>query len=208
MGRQFYSPAGQGVYLSVILRPGCPASEIMHLTCAAGVAMCQAITSVCGIAPGIKWPNDLICNNRKLGGILTEIAFDHNAVVKHVILGIGINCSPTPCDFPPELQNIATSLSQAAEQPVTPEALAAAMAVSLWEMDLRLLTEKPALMEAYRRHCVTLGKDVLLVQAEEQIPAKALDVDPDGGLLVRLTDGSIRTVSTGEVSVRGLCGYL
>lgn len=208
LGRQFHSPAGQGVYLSMILRPGCPAADLMHLTCAAGVAMCEAVEAVCGITPGIKWPNDLIWKTKKIGGILTEIAFDRNAVTEYVILGVGINCSQTPGDFPTELQSIAASLSQAANKPVLPEALAAAMSTALWRMDSRLFAGKAALMEAYRRYCVTLEKDVLLVQGEERIPARALDIDPDGGLIVRLTDGSTRTVSTGEVSVRGLYGYL
>ena len=208
LGRQFHSPAGQGVYLSVILRPNCPASELMHLTCAAGVAMCNAIQAVCGITPGIKWPNDLVWNSKKLGGILTEIAFDAQGIAEYVILGIGINCSQSPEDFPPELQEIATSLSLAANQPILPETLAAAMAASLLDMDHRLLTEKAALMDAYRTRCITLGKEVLLLQGDTKTPAKALNVDGDGGLIVTLSDGRKQTVSTGEVSVRGLFGYL
>lgn len=208
LGRQFHSPAGQGVYLSLILRPNCPAKDLMHLTCAAGVAMCEAVAAVCGITPGIKWPNDLVWSKKKLGGILTEIAFDASALTEYVILGIGINCGQTAGDFPPELQSIATSLSQASGKPVTPAALAAAMSVSLWNLDRRLFADKAALMETYRAHCITLQKEVLLLQDQIQTPAKALDVDADGGLIVQLADGTKQTVSTGEVSVRGLWGYL
>ena len=90
MGRTFQSPAGEGMYLSVILRPGCTPDRLMHLTCAAGVAACEAVEAVCGIRPQVKWINDLVLGDRKLGGILAEMSLDQG-VVDYAVIGIGIN---------------------------------------------------------------------------------------------------------------------
>ena len=81
LGRSFHSPAGSGIYISVILRPRCKPEKIMHLTCAAAVAMCDAVEAAAGFRPGIKWTNDLVCENRKIAGVLTELGFDKNGCV-------------------------------------------------------------------------------------------------------------------------------
>ena len=101
MGRSFSSPAEKGVYLSVILRPNCPAQKLMTLTCAVGVAMCNAVEQVAGVRPKIKWINDLILENRKLGGILTELCAEQG-IVTYAVVGVGINCDQAAQDFPPE----------------------------------------------------------------------------------------------------------
>ena len=92
LGRSFHSPAGSGVYMSVILRPNCNPQEIMHLTCAAAVAMCDAVETAAGFRPGIKWTNDLVCGHRKIAGVLTELGFDSHGNVDFAVVGIGINC--------------------------------------------------------------------------------------------------------------------
>ncbi len=207
MGRSFSSPEGQGVYLSVILRPGCMPDKLMHLTCAAGVAACKAVQKAAGICPKIKWANDLIWQKKKLGGILTELGFDPvSGVVDYAIVGIGINCMQT--DFPAELQDIATSLLQVTKKPCTPDRLTASLIEALWEMDRQLLDGKAELMAEYGKLCMTVGHDVVVVQGEEKRYAKALYVDDDGGLCVQYADGSQAVVSFGEVSVRGMYGYL
>lgn len=198
MGRQFDSAPDAGIYLSVILRPQCPPDQLMHLTCAAGVAMCDAVESVTGIRPGIKWINDLVLENRKLGGILTELSVDRG-ITEFAVIGIGINCNRE--SFPAELQNIATSLS------VDRAVLAGAMIDALYEMD-RNLPEKEALMARYRKDCLTLGKAVKVHRTDNIFTGTASDLDDDGGLIVALDDGRTVTVSAGEVSVRGLYGYI
>ena len=206
MGRSFESTAGMGVYLSVILRPNCKAEHLMHLTCCAGVAMCDAVEKVAGIRPGIKWINDLVLGKRKLGGILTELSVNpKTGLVDYAIVGIGINC--LQASFSGELETIATSLS-AAGKAVCVDTLAAAMVESLYRMDTRLLTQKTQLMDAYRKDCITLGKDILIHRADTVTAAKALDIDDDGALVVQLSDGSRTAVSSGEVSVRGMYGYI
>ena len=207
MGRAFQSPGGQGVYLSVILRPNCPPAELMHLTCAAGAAMVEAVENVCGIRPQVKWINDLVVNGKKLGGILTELSLS-GGTVEYAVVGIGINCLQGRQDFPEEIADMATSLSLVCGRPVPPAKLAAAMIQALWQMEQTLLTHKHEWMARYKASCLTLGQDIQVIRGEQILPGKALDMDDDGGLIVQYADGSVRTVTSGEVSVRGLYGYV
>ena len=207
LGRSFQSPEGSGVYLSVILRPDYPPEQLMHLTCAAGVAMVEAVEKVSGIRPQLKWINDLVIGNKKLGGILTQMSVD-NGVVRYAVIGIGINCLQQEGDFPPEIQEIATSLSIAAGYRIPPEALAGAMVEALEKMSNRLFSEKKQIMDAYRRSCITLGKHIQVLRNGQVLPGTAIDLDNDGGLLVQYPDGMCETVSSGEVSVRGMYGYV
>ena len=207
MGRSFFSPAGMGIYMSVILRPKCAAQELMHLTCAVAVAMCDAIEDATQLRPGIKWTNDLMAGKKKLGGILTELAFDSSGMA-YAIAGIGINCGQEASDFEPSLRNIATSLSMASGSSIDRGKLAAAMCRRLQQMDRHLLSGKQAMLEQYRKDCITLGQEISIVTGESIRHATALDIDTDGALLVRSDDGSIFAVNSGEVSVRGMYGYV
>ena len=206
MGRSFSSPAGTGVYLSVLLRPGCAPQKLMHLTCATGVAMCDAVESTCGLRPGIKWTNDLVFQKRKLGGILTELVVTPDSTA--AIVGIGINVCQTISDFPPELQGFAGSLTMFSEQMPSRILLAANMIRTLHTMSQRLLPDKQAILAQYRRDCITLDTDVSVVRSDEVRYGHAIDIDEDGALIVRFHDGHTEAVNSGEVSVRGMYGYI
>jgi len=208
LGRSFSSPEGMGVYFSILLRPNCPPQDLMHLTCAVGVAMCDAVERTAGFRPGIKWTNDLVWGKKKLGGILVEMGLDGQGYTDYAVAGIGINCHQCQEDFPGELQDKAASLEMAAGHPVMLAALAASMAQSLYEMDTSLFSGKEAMLAQYRKDCITIGKEVCLVQGEDVRRGTALDVDELGALVVRDPDGSIRHVNSGEVSVRGMYGYI
>lgn len=207
MGRNFHSPAKKGIYLSVILRPQCKPEELMHLTCAVAVAMCDAVEATCNFRPSVKWINDLILESKKLGGILTELSLSGDGNVNYAVVGIGINCSQHKDDFPKELQDMAISLETYLEKPISQAQLAANMICSLEEMSQNLFTKKYTIMDTYRSDCVTIGKEVTVHTPSKNIQALAVDVDPEGGLVVRLSDGKMHTVQAGEVSVRGLYGY-
>ena len=208
LGRSFLSPAGTGVYLSVILRPHCPPAQLMHLTCAAAVALCDAVEDTAGIRPGIKWTNDLVYGGRKLAGILTELRLTPEGLAEYAVVGAGINCCQQIEDFPGELQAMAGSLSMAAERPIDRARVAAAMIRSLYEMDQKLLTEKEAIMDRYRRDCITLGREVSLLKADGSVRyGTALNVDDEGALVVRFRDGNVEAVNSGEISIRGMYGY-
>ena len=191
----------------MILRPNCAPTELMHLTCAVGVAMVNAVENVCGIRPQVKWINDLVYGSKKLGGILTEMSLA-NGMVEYAVVGIGINCLQKEDDFPAEIAELATSLSLVCGNAVSPQRLAAAMICQLYAMSQTLLTEKEQWMATYKANCITLGKDIQVIRPDSVLPGKALDIDEDGGLVVQYTDGSIQTVASGEVSVRGMYGYL
>ena len=209
MGRSFFSPPGMGVYLSVILRPDTAPQNLLHLTCAFAAAMCDAVERACGLRPEIKWTNDLIHGGRKLSGILTELSIEaESGRVQYAVLGIGVNCGQKPGDFPPEVADKAGSLSMAVGGPVDRNRLAAEMIRSSEELSRTLLTEKACWMEKYRRDCMTIGKDVEVLRFDAMEKGRALDVDENGGLVVRYPDGREETVSSGEVSVRGLYGYV
>ena len=206
LGRSFSSPAGMGIYMSVILRPDCLPEELMHLTCATGVAAGLAVALRTGKNPGIKWTNDLVLGKRKLGGILTELSV--NPVTRKVdwaVVGIGINCCQTPQDFPEEIRDMACSLELKVQDI---PGLASEMIRSLCDMRSTLFTEKDAIMEAFRGRCVTIGQDISILRGDEIRHAKAVGVDDDGGLEVVLSNGETTTVTSGEVSIRGMYGYL
>ena len=207
MGRSFHSPAGAGLYLSMILRPESDAQQLMHLTCAAAVAACNAIEEITGFSPGIKWTNDIVWQKRKLGGILTEIGFSSDKP-DYAVIGIGINCNQAPGDFPAELQNMAASLSMVTGTPVDRMALEKALIHHLKEITDHILSNKSAILVQYRTNCITLGNEVSVIQGSDVFHAKAVDIDSDGGLIILCPDGKRQTVSTGEVSIRGMYGYV
>lgn len=208
LGRSFLSPGGVGIYLSILLRPDCLPTQLMHLTCAAAVAMCQAVQSSAGFRPGIKWTNDLVWGKRKLGGILTELGLSAQGRVDYAIIGVGINCCQSLADFAPEIQGLAGSLAMASPMEVRRHQVAAAMMEALYQMDLQLLQHKDALLDAYRADCITLGQDISLVRGEEVRRGHALDIDAEGALVVSFSDGHTEAVNSGEVSVRGMYGYV
>ena len=208
LGRVFQSPPDSGIYMSVILRPHCPPSSLMHLTCAVAVAMCDAVEETLGFRPGIKWINDLIAGNRKLAGILTELSIDpKTALVDYTVIGIGINCNQSAEDFSLELQNIACSARMVCGKPIDRNRLAAGMIQALEKMDRTLLSEQNTMIARYRKDCVTIGSEVAVIRGDDCQYGKALDVANDGSLLVAFADGHTAAVNSGEVSVRGLYGY-
>lgn len=208
MGRTFLSPEGMGVYLSILLRPSCAPADLMHLTCATGVAMCEAVEQAARFRPGIKWTNDLVYGKRKLGGILTELGLNPKGGVDYAIIGIGINCCQAETDFAPEIRDIAGSLSMAAGREIDRSQVAAAMMDALCRMSGNLLSGKAWLLDQYRKDCITVGQDISLLRGEEVRHGHAVDVDDNGALVVAFPDGSVEAVNSGEVSVRGMYGYV
>lgn len=210
MDRSFQSPKGKGIYLTALLRPELPPERLLPVTALAGVAVCAAVERVCGVRPGLKWPNDPVLGSRKLCGILTELSVEaETGRVQYLVLGIGVNVLQTAEDFTPEVAEMATSLAMALGRPVSRPALAAAL---IEELD-RLYTTLRAgdlseYLAAYRRDCVNLGKAVQLISPAGRETVTAVGIDGDFGLVVRGADGEERAVRSGEVSVRGLYGYV
>ena len=211
MNRSFQSPRGEGIYLSVLLRPPLPPDRLPPMTALAGVALCAAVERVCGVRPGLKWPNDPVLNGKKLCGILTELSLEaETGRVQSLVLGIGVNVMQKPESFSPEVREMATSLFQELGRPVSRPRLAAALLEELDGVYAALLRgDLSECLRAYRRDCVNLGKTVQLLPSGggERETAEAVDVDESFNLVVRDAAGRTRTVRSGEVSVRGLWGY-
>lgn len=209
LGRSFLSPGGVGLYCSALIRPGCPPTELMHLTCAVAVSVCDAVEAACGIRPQIKWTNDLVLNKKKLAGILTELSLDPlTHLVDCAVIGVGINCCQRPGDFDPSIRGLATSLFMALDAPIDRSHLAAELIRAMDAMSASLLTDRRAMMDRYRRDCITLGQEIQVLRGGTVRRGKAVDIDDEGGLLVEYDDGGLETVTSGEVSIRGMYGYV
>lgn len=206
MGRSFQSPAGCGVYMSVILRLDCAPQELMHLTCATAVAACEAVEHSAGVRPGIKWTNDLVYGKRKIAGILTELVTVGTQCC--AIIGIGVNCRQEEADFSEDIRGMAGSLRMVTGHEIDRAKVAAALIEAFSRMDGTLLTGKEEMLDSYRSGCITLGKDISLLRGEEVRYGHAVSVDGEGALVVRFADGHTEAVNSGEVSVRGMYGYI
>lgn len=208
-GKHFSSPDGKGLYLSVLLRPNLPPMEVVNLTAWTAVAVCSAVEQVISRRPGIKWTNDIILQGKKLCGILTEMGLEaESGQLQYVVIGIGLNVSQSEQEFGEELSPIAISLEQALGRKVRRAELAAAVLRELSRMMEDFPTQKQRYLERYRADCLTLGHEVRLIQKGETRLAYAHSIDDDFALVVQWEDGSRETITAGDVSVRGLLGYV
>lgn len=211
MNREFQSAEGKGIYLSVLMRPELQPEKLLCITALAGVGVCRAVERVTGLSPLLKWPNDPVINGRKLCGILTEMALEgETGRLQYLVLGIGLNVAQTVEDFTPDVAAMATSVNEAAGRPVSRAQLTAAILEEVDALYEALCREDTAAyLEEYRERCVNLGKTVQLIRPDgrrDTVTAEA--VDEEFSLVVRHGDGRQETVRTGEVSVRGMYGYV
>lgn len=202
MGRSFYSPADSGVYLSLLLRPALPAAEATRLTACAAVAVCETLEALSGRETQIKWVNDIFMDGRKVCGILTEAGLDCESGMTHyVVIGIGVNVRAPEGDFPEELRGVAGAAFDAGRVPELRCRIAAGILDRL--LDFAADPGSPAVFEGYRRRSLVLGREIrILGPGREPEPAVAEALGEDFSLLARLPDGSLRRLSSGEVSVR------
>lgn len=211
MGRSFYSPPEGGIYMTFILKPRFDPAKSVLITTAASVAVCKAIESVTGISCMIKWVNDIYLDGKKICGILTEAVTDfESGHIDYIVLGIGINYSTDRSVFPKELSGVAGSLFESVpEDGVTRNRLIAEVINQVLDVNEKLETRE--FVEDYKRHSFVLGKEILVIPTaglsrggnpSAGIPATALDIDEDGGLVVRYRDGSEQTLNSGEISIR------
>jgi BirA family biotin operon repressor/biotin-[acetyl-CoA-carboxylase] ligase len=197
LGRQWDSPPGTGLYVSLLLRPPLPPTEMPQITLTTAVAVARALKRVTGAAPGIKWPNDLILAGRKLGGILTEMETESEQI-RHLVVGLGLNVN-TPA-FPKELEPIATSLFLASGRSHSRLKILQAWLEEFEELYGHFLAREFAgILDEWRSLTVTLGRQVTVRQGPKTIRGQALDVAPDGALLVETDVGEVVRVTSGEI---------
>ena len=203
MERSWSSPEGQGVWLSVLLRPNLPAGSAPIITFCCALAMAKAVRQVTALEPQVKWPNDLVLHGKKLCGILLEMVFDAQGY--SVVAGTGLNVRKDA--YPPELAERATSIEEWADIPDRGAIVAAYLAAL--EDALTAVEQHgfAGIAEDFRRACITLGSQVQVLGTDSTFTGVAEDIDEGGALLVRTEDG-LRRVLAGDVSVRGVMGYV
>ena len=206
-GRSWASPSGVGIWMSLILRPEIAPSSASMLTLAAALAVREGIREETGLSPLIKWPNDLVLNGKKICGILTEMSTELMEI-QYVITGIGINVNQR--EFPSEIWDTATSLSLEAGRCFRRSSLIAAI-LKAFEKDYAAFLKTgdlSLLLEEYNACLVNRGKEVCILDPLGEYRAVAEGIDESGSLLVTLPDGTRREIISGEVSVRGIYGYV
>lgn len=195
MGRSFASPKN-GLYLTILLRPDCAAERLPTLTPCAAIAVCRALKRVCGMEAGIKWPNDILFNGKKLCGILTEGIGTPDGIA--VVLGIGLNVNTAEADFPAELRGAAASIRSVTGRKTDMTRLSAALIAELDRVYDQWLRGDRALPDEYRRRCVSLGREYTVQADGEEKRVYVLSVEEDFSLSVR-TDGETKKISAGEI---------
>lgn len=202
LGRSFVSPQGSGIYMSMVLRIGSDISKAVLITTAAAVSVCKAVRSVTGVDAGIKWVNDIYLNSRKICGILAEAVTNvKTGELDSVVVGIGVNfCSIDKSSYPDDVLERITWLYDGTEAETTRSRLAAAI-IDEVIVQCSSLTDR-SFIDYYKKHAIMLDKDVICIRGNERWQAHTVDIDDNGGLRVRGTDGKLQTLSSGEISIR------
>ncbi len=202
MGRNWFSPAGKGIWMSVILRPTMLPADAPKITLLSAVATVRAIEDLYGLPAAIKWPNDVLISGKKVCGILTEMVGEMDAL-HYLVVGIGINANLEERDFPPPLRRRATSLKVELGRKVDRRALTVQCLRKLGQVYTLLEEEGFApVLRLWKRYSATLGEQVVVQTPSERIEGRAVDVDADGALWVQTWYGRRRVVA-GDVTLRG-----
>mgnify|MGYP002423317741 CR=1 FL=1 len=209
-GKYWESPPGSAIYMTIMLKPDFAPDKASMLTLVMALSVAEAITEATGLQAGIKWPNDVVVNKKKVCGILTELNVETD-YIRHVVIGVGINVNNgAPEEFPEEIRETATSLRIEAGTPFSRAELLERVLerfeknydTFVTTLDLRLL------IEAYGRYLLNLNMEVNVLDPKGSYTGVARGISTTGELLVEKEDGEMKTVYAGEVSVRGLYGYI
>lgn len=210
-GRSWQSPAGESIYMSLLCRPDFLPEEAPMLTLVMGISVAEAVERYTGLPAKIKWPNDIVVNGRKICGILTEMEMGlETREIQYLVIGVGINVNNSA--FPGELRQMATSLflesgrrEKILRAPLVQyvmEAFEKNYGLFLRTLDLSLLKER------YNAYLVNRDQAVKVLDPKGEYTGIARKIDDAGDLLVETEDGTVKKVYSGEVSVRGIYGYV
>ncbi|USB35051.1 biotin--[acetyl-CoA-carboxylase] ligase [Paenibacillus sp. YPG26] len=202
LGRKFFSPPGKGIWMSLLLRPDRPLSCAPQLTLLFAVAVCRAIKAATGVESGIKWPNDLLVQGRKISGILLESVAEDDRI-RYCIAGIGINANMTIEDYPEELRSIVTSLQLESGKPVNRPAVIGAVMSELEQL-YRLYLEEgfTPIAHLWEALSVTINKVVTVHTSRGLVSGYAVGIDGNGALILEKA-GERFTVFSGDVQLGG-----
>lgn len=201
-GRDFFSPAKTGIYMSIILKPVLNIKNSVLVTTAAAVAVCDALEDYTSETPMIKWVNDIFISDKKVCGILTEAVTNfESGTIDSIVLGIGINVKTSPKEFPTDLQSVAGSIFESNDSfdNFIRNQLAAKIINNVFKTITNL--EDKSFMKKYKERSMVLGENILYMKNNSWHEAYALDID-DKGALVIYQEGQKLTLNSGEVSIR------
>lgn len=195
LGRQFFSPSGTGIYMSVLIRPEEINLAPHLLTVAAGVAVCRTLEDICSESPRIKWVNDIFIGRKKVCGILAE-SLSNQTGINSIIVGIGINVTTSAADFPDELINIAGSIFPKA---VTRNEIIAKVLAEF--KNICSTKEANTLIEEYKSLSLLMDKEITFLKDGKPHLGIATDINMEGNLIVKLQNRETITLKSGEVSL-------
>lgn len=206
-GRSWVSPPGTGIWMSLLLRPKVEPQKASMVTIVAALAMTKAMEKITGMEIRIKWPNDVVLNGKKVCGILTEMSAELEEI-HYIIVGIGINANTE--SFPEDIQDRATSIYLESGKKIERAAFIAEFCVQFEQYYERFLEmgNLAFLKEEYESYLINIGREVKIIKKKEERVRKALGINELGELIVAKSDGTTEIIFSGEVSVRGLYGYV
>ena len=208
LGRSFESNSEKGVWCSFILKPGISPESALIMTVAAATAVCKTIQEVSGHKAGIKWPNDIISSNKKICGILSEMSCE-TGIIEYIVVGIGINVLQNTDDFSPEVSQIATSILTETGVRCNRAEIITALCYNIQEIYNMVKTGNIELIiKRWSEYSVTDGKTIKIVKNGQEITALAEGIDHQGRLVTINSDGEKNIYNSGEISVRGIMGYI
>ena len=205
MGRVWESKKTEGLWMSLLLRPNVNIEAAPLITLVAATAMCETLRNLTKLDVQIKWPNDLVIHQKKVCGILTEMSSELDQL-HYVVLGLGLNVSQTA--FDEALKQKATSLYHEGVEVGDKQILRQFLEVFFEYYKAYLKGNVEKVMAFHRLHSATLGKEVRLIDKLGERIVEAFDVDDSGGLIIKNEKKQLERIISGEVSVRGLNGYI
>lgn len=205
IGRTWDSKKSEGIWMSIILKPNIIPHKAPFLTLIAGASIIKSLNNL-GINASIKWPNDIIINNKKICGILTELSSEIERI-NHIVLGIGINVKTM--EFSQEICNIATSLYKEGYN-VSRVDLVQSILEEFEELYLEYINnnDKEKTLDICRKYSAIIDKDIYIINGDNKELVKCLDINEDGNLIINDKNGIMREILSGEVSIRGVKGYV
>ncbi len=201
-GRVWHSATDGNLYASFAFRPDVEPARMQTFTLWMGVNVCALVASFCRTAPGVKWPNDLLFDGRKAGGMLTEARMDADRI-HDLVFGLGLNLAPPPGGWPAELAPVATSLSEHTGRPVDANKFAAALVGRVLDAYAAFINGsfQKTFADLWNGYDLLRGRPVTLIQGTRTLAGTAAGIDDEGSLLLRLADGRTDRFRAGEVTL-------
>ena len=206
LGKAWQSKAGDGVWMSLIIKPKIEPFRAPFLTLVAGASIVKALSNL-GVETSIKWPNDIIINNKKLCGVLTEMSAEMERV-NYVVIGIGLNVKTM--DFPNEIKDKATSLYKEGYDYISRVDIVKQICIEFEKLYKGYILDgnKKDILDICRMHSPIINKQVYLLKNNKKELVKCIDISENGNLIIKDRTGHVREIISGEISIRGVDGYV